>query len=141
MNRIWCPPRESNTAPTDYESAALTKHELGGLYPAIPSLYPQPEKHSRDDIARECVLLKIRKQRCQRPVISQSWIIQHLIVDHPDQSLDPLRQKSTYRSQESTQAVETYGDILPKGVELTTQMLLGKNEKLKSVRQTKFAVN
>ena len=26
----WWPPRESNTAPTDYESAALTKHELGG---------------------------------------------------------------------------------------------------------------
>ncbi len=27
---IWWPPCESNTAPTDYESAALTKHELGG---------------------------------------------------------------------------------------------------------------
>src|SRR5690606_26335533 len=26
----WCPPRESNTAPTDYESAALTRHELEG---------------------------------------------------------------------------------------------------------------
>jgi hypothetical protein len=26
---IWWAPRESNTAPTDYESAALTKHELG----------------------------------------------------------------------------------------------------------------
>src|SRR5690554_3139229 len=24
----WCPPAESNCAPTDYESAALTKHEL-----------------------------------------------------------------------------------------------------------------
>ena len=30
-HQYWCPPRESNTAPTDYESAALTKHELGGL--------------------------------------------------------------------------------------------------------------
>lgn len=27
---FWCPPRESNTAPTDYESAALTRHELEG---------------------------------------------------------------------------------------------------------------
>ena len=26
---VWWAPRESNTAPTDYESAALTKHELG----------------------------------------------------------------------------------------------------------------
>ena len=26
--RIWWASRESNTAPTDYESAALTKHEL-----------------------------------------------------------------------------------------------------------------
>ena len=30
FKKEWCPPRESNTAPTDYESAALTKHELGG---------------------------------------------------------------------------------------------------------------
>ena len=35
--KYWCPPRESNTAPTDYESAALTKHELEGLR----SLYHQ----------------------------------------------------------------------------------------------------
>ena len=28
----WWAPRESNTAPTDYESAALTKHELGAQY-------------------------------------------------------------------------------------------------------------
>ncbi len=26
----WCPPAESNCAPTDYESAALTRHELEG---------------------------------------------------------------------------------------------------------------
>ena len=26
---IWWAPGESNPAPTDYESAALTKHELG----------------------------------------------------------------------------------------------------------------
>ena len=26
----WWPPSESNRAPTDYESAALTKHELEG---------------------------------------------------------------------------------------------------------------
>jgi hypothetical protein len=25
---LWWAPRESNSAPTDYESAALTKHEL-----------------------------------------------------------------------------------------------------------------
>ncbi len=31
----WWPPCESNTAPTDYESAALTKHELGGRKPLI----------------------------------------------------------------------------------------------------------
>ncbi|CAM2178269.1 hypothetical protein BLAT2472_40279 [Burkholderia latens] len=27
--RIWWAPRESNPAPTNYEFAALTKHELG----------------------------------------------------------------------------------------------------------------
>lgn len=31
----WWAPRESNTAPTDYESAALTKHELGAQYEAV----------------------------------------------------------------------------------------------------------
>jgi hypothetical protein len=31
----WWPPCESNTAPTDYESAALTKHELGGRNPLV----------------------------------------------------------------------------------------------------------
>ncbi len=30
LQNTGAPPRESNTAPTDYESAALTKHELGG---------------------------------------------------------------------------------------------------------------
>src|SRR5690606_39962894 len=34
----WCPPRESNTAPTDYESAALTKHELEGPSHARPGV-------------------------------------------------------------------------------------------------------
>ena len=29
--RVWWAPRESNSAPTDYESAALTKHELEAL--------------------------------------------------------------------------------------------------------------
>jgi hypothetical protein len=29
LKKFWWAPRESNTAPTDYESAALTKHELG----------------------------------------------------------------------------------------------------------------
>ena len=28
---VWWAPRESNTAPTDYESAALTNHELKAL--------------------------------------------------------------------------------------------------------------
>ena len=28
---LWWASRESNTAPTDYESAALTKHELEAL--------------------------------------------------------------------------------------------------------------
>ena len=30
MKIDWCPLTESNRAPTDYESAALTKHELRG---------------------------------------------------------------------------------------------------------------
>ena len=29
--KFWWASRESNTAPTDYESAALTKHELEAL--------------------------------------------------------------------------------------------------------------
>ena len=36
-HEYWCPPRESNTAPTDYESAALTRHELEGQICAIES--------------------------------------------------------------------------------------------------------
>ena len=32
---VWWAPRESNTAPTDYESAALTKHELEALKAAL----------------------------------------------------------------------------------------------------------
>ena len=30
IRAIWCPLTESNRAPTDYESAALTMHELRG---------------------------------------------------------------------------------------------------------------
>ncbi len=36
-HKYWCPPRESNTAPTDYESAALTKHELEGRIERMPA--------------------------------------------------------------------------------------------------------
>ena len=32
LQNYWWASRESNTAPTDYESAALTKHELEARY-------------------------------------------------------------------------------------------------------------
>ena len=45
FEQFWWASRESNTAPTDYESAALTKHELEAQFPAMhrdhyrPALY------------------------------------------------------------------------------------------------------
>ncbi len=35
---FWWAPRESNTAPTDYESAALTKHELGARFISVTQI-------------------------------------------------------------------------------------------------------
>ena len=39
----WWASLESNQAPTDYESAALTKHELEALHP-----HPCPSVHTRE---------------------------------------------------------------------------------------------
>ena len=45
---IWWASRESNTAPTDYESAALTKHELEAQFCTILRRSEnQPAKHDR----------------------------------------------------------------------------------------------